>query len=197
MKRDNREPVAVLNVYILKAFLQCDILNTSLSPHCLSSPIGACTFIQTGNQKDVNYCKRKNELARIPGFCRALKRIHFENDKVIVIDEEKYLTINSNVENCPGNVKYKKKAKFGDKVLVWCAISTRISKPYAEQISCLTKLVDFIHQNHAQDDVLDRLSSHYVFNTQNWKNAQNIPFAPKNDNYSNLTQAQTIKGWNT
>jgi len=36
-----------------------------------------------------------------------------------------------NIAEVPNNVRYKQKSKFADKVLLWCAISTRgISRPY-------------------------------------------------------------------
>lgn len=179
-------------------------------------------------RRGIQYRKRKkcpkytqNQLARIPRCCRALRRTHFANNKVIVIDDEKYFTLSNseikgndgfytdNVEDCPDNVKYKQKAKFADKVLVWCAISTGgISRPYVGRVrgealnsesyirNCLTKLINFIHQNHAQDDIMfwpDLASCHYARETQNWLNAHNIPFVPKNDNPPNLPQARPIE----
>ncbi|MBK5647740.1 MAG: hypothetical protein I4N51_12150 [Acinetobacter sp.] len=114
-----------------------------------------------------------------------------------------------NIEECPDNVKYKEKAKFADKILVWCAISIRgISRPYVGRVrgeavdsesyinNCLTKLVDFIHQYHAGDDVMfwpDLASCHYARATQNWLRQNNILFVPKNDNPPNLPQARPIE----
>ena len=36
-----------------------------------------------------------NQLARIPRCCRELRRIDFANDKIIVIDDEKYFTVSN------------------------------------------------------------------------------------------------------
>lgn len=176
----------------------------------------------------VEYRKRRkcpkyteNQLARIPRCCRALRRIHFANDRIIVMDDEKYFTLGNsemkgndgfytdNIENCPDNVKYKEKAKFADKILVWCAISTAgISRPYVGRVkgeainsqryiqNCLTKLADFIHEYHAEDNIMfwpDLASCHYARESQNWLNAHNIPFVPRNDNPPNLPQARPIE----
>lgn len=176
----------------------------------------------------LKYRKRKkcpkyteNQLARIPRCCRALRRTHFANNRVIVIDDEKYFTLGNseikgndgfytnNIQDCPDNVKYKEKAKFADKILVWCAISVAgISRPYVGRVrgealdsqryiqNCLTKLADFLHEHHAEDDIMfwpDLASCHYARDTQNWLNAQNIPFVPKNDNPPNLPQARPIE----
>lgn len=162
-----------------------------------------------------------NQLARIPRCCRQLRRVHFANDRVIIIDDEKYFTLSNSeikgndgfytdhVEECPDNVRYKEKAKFADKILVWCAISIRgISAPYVGRVrgealdseryinNCLTKLVDFVHEQHAEDDIIfwpDLASCHYARNTQNWLHQNNIPFIPKNDNPPNLPQARPIE----
>lgn len=162
-----------------------------------------------------------NQLARIPACCRQLRRVHFANERVIILDDEKYFTLansemkgndgfyTNNVAECPDNVKYKEKAKFADKVLVWCAISNRgISRPYVGRVrgealdseryinSCLTKLVDFVHEHHVGDDIMfwpDLASCHYARETQNWLRQNNIPFVPKNDNPPNLPQARPIE----
>ena len=54
------------------------------------------------------------------------------------MDDEKYFTLSNseikgndgfytdNVEEVPNNVRYKQKAKFTDKVLVWCAIPIKV-----------------------------------------------------------------------
>ena len=139
-----------------------------------------------------------------------MRRIHFANDKIIVIDDETYFRLSNsemkgneslytdNIDECPDNVKYKTKAKFADKILVWCAISIRgVSRPYVGRVrgealdsqryiqNCLSKLDNFIHG----DDIMfwpDLASCHYTTDTQNWLNDHNIAFVPKNHNPSNL-----------
>ena len=122
-----------------------------------------------------------------------MRRTDFANDKIIVIDDEKYFT--DNIDESPDNGKYKTKAKFADKILVWCAISIReVSRPYVERVrsealnsqryiqNCLTKLDDFIHEYHVGDDIIfwpDLASCHYARDTENWLNDHNISFVPK------------------
>lgn len=55
--------------------------------------------------------------------------MHLANDKIIVIDDEKYFTLGNsemkgndgfyidNIEGCPDNVKYKQKSKLTNTVL--------------------------------------------------------------------------------
>lgn len=161
------------------------------------------------------------QLLRIPRCCRQLRRVHFANDKVIIVDDEKYFTLSNsemkgndgfyteNVNECPDNVRFKCKAKFADKILVWCAISSRgISRPFVGRVrgealnsrgyinNCLRKLLQFIEQHHAGDNIMfwpDLASCHYARDTQNWLREHNIPYVPKNDNPPNLPQARPIE----
>jgi transposase len=158
------------------------------------------------------------QLLRIPRCCRQLRRVHFANEKIIILDDEKYFTLSNsemkgndgfymdNVEECPDNVRYKHKAKFADKILVWCAISNRgVSRPFVGRVrgealnsqsyidSCLSKLLQFVREHHANDDIMfwpDLASCHYSRDTQNWLRQHHIPFLPKNDNPPNLPQAR-------
>lgn len=162
-----------------------------------------------------------NQLARIPICCRALRRIHFANNRVIIMDDEKYFTLSNsemkgndgfytdNILEVPDNVRYKQKAKFADKVLVWCAISIRgISRLFVSRVrgealdsqryidNCLTKLINFIEEEHDGEDIMfwpDLASCHYARQTQNWLVDHNVPFVPRNDNPPNLPQARPIE----
>lgn len=162
-----------------------------------------------------------NQLARIPVCCRTLRRIHFSNNRVIILDDEKYFTLTNseikgndgfytdNIAEVPDNVRYKAKAKFADKVLVWCAISSRgVSRPYVGRVrgealdsrsyidNCLTKLVTFIEEQHNGDDIMfwpDLASCHYARQTQNWLVDHDIPFVPRDSNPPNLPQARPIE----
>lgn len=161
------------------------------------------------------------QLERIPRCCRALRQRHFANDKVIILDDEKYFTLSNSeikgndgfytdsIEDVPPDVRYKKKAKFEDKILVWCAISEAgISTPYVGHVRgeavdanvytrrCLPKLLRFIRRHHNNDDFIfwpDLASCHYARLTQNWLTQNNIPFVPKNDNPPNIPQARPIE----
>ncbi|KAF2881300.1 hypothetical protein ILUMI_24873 [Ignelater luminosus] len=59
-----------------------------------------------------------DQLAGIPGCCRALRRNHFSDD----------------IENCPDQIKFKSE-KIEGEVLLWCAISKAgVSRPYAAHV---------------------------------------------------------------
>ncbi|CAH1104565.1 unnamed protein product [Psylliodes chrysocephalus] len=113
-----------------------------------------------------------------------------------------------NIENTPENVKYKPKAKFAKKLLVWIALSENgLSRPYVGHVrgpavdqntyiqNCLPKLVNFIKEHHANDNIMfcpDLASAHYARATCEWLEAQNVPFVPKQDNPPNVPQARPI-----
>ena len=74
---------------------------------------------------------------------------YFSNQKVIVMDDEKYFTFwysslagksdyyTKDFQGSPDNIKYKGVAKFEPKMLVWCAISEAgISEPVIAQVRC-------------------------------------------------------------
>lgn len=186
------------------------------------------TIQRTLERRNLTYRKRRkcpkytqNQLQRIPICCRALRRIHFANNKRIILDDEKYFTFSNsemkgndgfytdNIEDCPNEVATKAKKKFEDKVLVWAAISDRgISRPYVGRVRgeavdaniytqrCLPKLVDFINEQHIGDEIMfwpDLASCHYARITRDWLAAHNIPFVPKEDNPPNIPQARPIE----
>lgn len=161
------------------------------------------------------------QLERIPGCCRRLRLQHFRNNATIILDDEKYFTLSNseikgndgfytdNIEDVPNDVRYKKKAKFEDKVLVWCAISEAgISRAYVGRVRgeavnadiyirrCLPKLVNFIQTHHVNDNIMfwpDLASCHYARITQDWLRQQNIPCVPREDNPPNVPQARPIE----
>ncbi|KAJ8950222.1 hypothetical protein NQ318_006196 [Aromia moschata] len=163
----------------------------------------------------------QGQLLRIPRCCRQLRRVYFADGKSIILDDEKYFTLansemkgndgiyTNNLEECPDNVKFKTKAKFADKILVWCAISNRgISRPFVGRVrgealnsqgyieSCLSKLLQIVQEHHAEDDIMfwpDLASCRYSRDTQNWLRQHRIPFVPKNANPPNLPQTRPIE----
>lgn len=190
--------------------------------------ISHMTVSRTLARNDLKFRKRKKcpkytaaQLERIPRCCRALRRQHFIENRVIVMDDEKYFTLShsemkgndgfytSNIENCPDEVKYKPKAKFADKVLVWCAISEAgISRPYVGRVrgeavdanvyirECLPKMINFINTHHQNDEIIfwpDLASCHYARRTQDWLTENNINFVPREDNPPNVPQARPIE----
>lgn len=181
-------------------------------------------------QNGLKYRKRQKcpkytaaQLARIPGCCRALRRRHFANNKIIVMDDEKYFTLSNaemkgnegfftdNIEDAPNNVRFKQKAKFADKILVWCAISEAgISRPFVGHVRgeavdaniytqrCLPKLLQFIEEHHNNQEIMfwpDLASCHYARTTREWLTRNNIPFVPKVDNPPNVPQARPIENF--
>lgn len=196
-----------------------------VAPRFRISNATVCRYIARSGLK---HRKRKKapkytdaQLARIPRCCRNLRRIHFANNRSIVMDDEKYFTLShaelpgnsgfytDNIEETPDEVRYKAKAKFAEKVLVWCAISERgVSRPFVSRVrgeavnaevyirDCLTKLVNFINQHHGDGNYMfwpDLASAHYARATLDWLEARNIPYVPRIDNSPNVPQARPIE----
>lgn len=190
--------------------------------------ISSATVCRYNARRGLKYRKRKKapqysnaQLARIPRCCRNLRRIHFANNRSIVMDDEKYFTFShaelpgnsgfytDNIDETPNEVKYKAKAKFADKVLVWCAISERgVSRAFVSRVrgeavnavvyirDCLPKLLNFINQHHADGNYMfwpDLASAHYARATREWLEARNIPYVPRIDNPPNVPQARPIE----
>ncbi|XP_050500950.1 uncharacterized protein LOC126880917 [Diabrotica virgifera virgifera] len=190
--------------------------------------VGKTTVYRTLSSNNIIYRERRkapkyteDQLERIPRCCRALRRVHFVN-KLIVMDDEKYFTLSNSemkgndgfytndYENVPDEIKFKSKKKFGDKILVWCAISEAgfISQPYIGVVRgealnaniyiqrCLSKLLQFVNTHHANDQIVfwpDLASCHYARITRDWYETNNITFVPKADNPPNLPQARPIE----
>lgn len=110
------------------------------------------------SKNNMKYQKRKkcpkyneNQLQRC---CRALQRIHFASNQTIIIDEEKYFTlivlklkgmmIFTTIISKSGQIVSISKKKL--------ILLIKYSQCYIE--NCLTNLVDFIQENHAQDDIM-------------------------------------------
>lgn len=190
--------------------------------------VGRMTICREIRRHNLKFRKRRKcpkysnlQLQRIPRCCRALRLQHFVNDKVIIMDDEKYFTLanaeikgndgfyTDNFHNAPDNVKFKAKAKFSDKVLVWCAISSAgVSQPFVGHVRgeavtaelytrrCLPKLLHFINRHHNNEDIMfwpDLASCHYARMTRDWLEANHIPFVPKDDNPPNVPQARPIE----
>lgn len=131
------------------------------------------------------------QLQEIPKKCRILRRNFFNDpEKFIILDDEKYFTFSwsqsfindgfytNNINNVPDEIRFNKKAKFEQKVLVWVAISSKgLSQLYIHRTkgiavnktvyvkNCLTKLVKFVKTNHKEDKTIfwpDLASSHYA-----------------------------------
>ena len=138
-----------------------------------------------------------------------------------ILDDESYLTLSNsslsendifytdNIENVPKNVRYKKKAKFEKKVLVWLAILPKGTSEaffvpaglainqdvYREE--CLEKrLLKFVRAHHSKGQFVfwpDLASSHYAKSVLTWLDQQNINFVPKWMNPANLPEVRSIE----
>jgi hypothetical protein len=138
--------------------------------------------------------------------------------ELFVLDDEKYFTLSAptggryysaDKARAPPKVKYKGKAKYEKKVLVYLAASCRgVSKPfikvgglavdqetYIEQ--CLRRvLVPFVREKHADNNYVfwpDKASSHYGRKTLDFLARENIKFVPKIYNPTNLPQCRPVE----
>ena len=71
--------------------------------------------------------------------------------------------VTDNIEEITNNIKFKSKAKFADKILVWWAISPAgVLAPFIGRVRgetvkiqrCLPKLLHFIREHHNNDYVI-------------------------------------------
>lgn len=163
------------------------------------------------------------QLEQVPIKCRKLLNAVQSRKKFIVMDDEKYFTLSNsstagnagfyttNIKTTSAHVKFAFKKKFEPKVLVWLAISSKgVSKPFINTTkgfalnaqtymgSCLPNLVEFIEENHREDDFIfwpDLASCHYAKTVQAWLQRKNIPFVPKAINPPNVPQARPIESF--
>jgi transposase len=138
-----------------------------------------------------------------------------------ILDDESYFTfrhssINGNDNyysddktQTPADVKYKKKRKFEEKLLVWVALSTRgVSEPYIVKSGnainqyvyrdeCLmNRLVPFINQYHSDNNYIfwpDLATSHYAETVVDYMIENSIIHVDKDDNPANLPEARPIE----
>ena len=184
-------------------------------------------IIKTLSRKtDIKHIKKKKiplrtdkQQERIPGCCDRLYRKL--QGKSCLLDDESYFTLtnssvcgndgfySNNLQKTPASVKYRAKAKFEQKLLVWLCVSERgISKPfiapsglainrhvYLEQ--CIKKrLVPFIEQHHSDGQYLfwpDLASCHYAGIVTDFFREKGIKFVEKSDNPPALPECRAIE----
>jgi transposase len=173
------------------------------------------------------YKKRKapkytdKQLKEVPTRARRLYRLLSNNDFELIMDDEKYFLLHnesvasnrgyysSNKNLTPPENKFKKVKKFGQKLLVWIAISEKgISQPFfAEQKQAINKetylkkcimqkLVPFINSSHIKEKVLfwpDLASSHYSKIVTQYLDNNSIEFVEKDYNPQNCPQDRPIE----
>lgn len=171
--------------------------------------------VRTLQKTDIKFRKRiavpartEKQLNVIRPRCGRLFSKFKGND--FVIDDESYFTFantdkNSNggfwttdISITPNHVKFKKKKKFEQKILVWVAISPcAISQPFIAQAGlainaevylkeCIVKrLIPFIKQHYSQSSYVfwpDLASAHYAKKVIDYLTSENVVFVAKNDN---------------
>jgi DNA-binding protein len=138
-----------------------------------------------------------------------------------IMDDESYFTLShssingnnvyysSNVSATPSNVKFTKKKKFEDKLLVWLAISNKgISEVFYAKSGlainqsiygkeCIRRrLIPFINKFHSKDKFVfwpDLASSHYAESVCDIYIEENINFVEKYENPANLPECRPIE----
>ena len=138
-----------------------------------------------------------------------------------IIDDESYFTlshstINGNnifytddIDSCPSSVKYYTKSKFGEKILIWAAFSSKgmsniyivpnglaVNKELYLNECIIKRLIPFIKQHHQNNNFVfwpDKASSHYAKIVQAYLSSQNIKFVAYEDNPSSLPEARPIE----
>jgi transposase len=177
------------------------------------------------HKTEIRFHKKKNipsrddgQLAKIKPRCRFLYR-NFRNFQFI-LDDESYFTLanttlngnngfySSDVSASPNDVKFAKKKKYDDKLLVSLIISPKgISKPFIHKsgqavnkekyLEILRKrLIPFINEHHKNDDYLfwpDLATSHYANEVIDFLESENISFVAKERNPPNVPEARPIE----
>lgn len=141
-------------------------------------------------------------------------------EKILLIDDETYVPIdpeqiNGNdyyhcekKEDISDDIRFKHKAKFPEKYLVWQCLDEKgnVSKAYISTESmngetylneCLKKILfPFIKKHHEKDDVLlwmDMASPHYHHDVVQWLQKNKINFVEKKENAPNVPIARPIE----
>jgi len=177
------------------------------------------------DKTNIRYYKKKkiphrseSQLARIKPLCRHIYR-NFRNFD-FVLDDESYFTYanttlagndgfySSDVSSTTSDVKFKRKKKYEEKVLVSLIISPKgTSKPMffesglainkQSYIECLRKrLIPFIDKHYKNEEYLfwpDLASSHYANEVIAFLDSNNIKYVPKVKNPPNVPEARPIE----
>lgn len=163
-----------------------------------------------------------DQAGRAKTACRRIyrKRLLAEKPTILIMDDETYVPMDRDqvpgVEyyhcerkgDVPDQNRFKPKAKFFKKFLVWQAIDElgNVSDPFVTTGTmngevylkhCLKKhLLPFIekyHQNHKILFWMDMATCHYKKEVTQWLSAQGIDFVGKGENAPNVPQARPIE----
>lgn len=178
------------------------------------------------NKTDVRYRKKKNipdrsAIQKALAKTKCGRLIRKFSDRAFVLDDESYFTLShstisgndgfysSNVSSTSAEVKYAKKKKFEQKVLVWVAISPRgISQALIRKSGfainaqtylneCIRRrLIPYIQANFQNGQYVfwpDQASSHYAKIVIDHLRQENINFVEKEDNPANVPEIRPIE----
>jgi transposase len=163
-----------------------------------------------------------DQAKRAKSGCRKIYRMQLLSggQKVLLIDDETYCPADPDQipgveyyhgrvgEEVANEIKYKGKAKFAKKFLVWQCLDENgnVSDPYISTgtmnaetylTECLQKrLLPFIDQHHEREDVLlwmDMATCHYARDVTRWLEENNIEYVKRDDNAPNVPQARPIE----
>ena len=157
---------------------------------------------------------------RVPKNCGKRYRM-LGDDCDIIMDDEKYFKLSGNnvlgnryfystdPSTAPPDVKFQKRAKFEEKILIWVAISSKgtssayvhKSKQGVRQETYLTecinnRLLPFIEKHHSDGKYLfwpDLATSHYSNVVQQRLKDNHVPYVLPIENPPNVHQARPIE----
>ena len=163
----------------------------------------------------------RTEVQKIKARTRCGRLYAKLGEKLCIMDDESYFTLShstingnqsfysSDVAQTPSSQKYRTKAKFENKLLVWICFSERgLSKPYfvpsglaINQVTylneCIVKrLIPFIEEHHRDGEYLfwpDLASSHYAKTVISYFEAKKLNFVEKEDNPPNVPECRPIE----
>lgn len=143
------------------------------------------------------------------------------NDFDLILDDEKYFKLagdnvvgnrffySTDPDNAPVDVKFLRKKKFEEKVMIWMAISAKgVSSVYVHQSKqairqetyirqCIEqRLIPFIKKFHSDGNYLfwpDLANAHYGNDTQAFLRQNDINYVSRRSNPPNVPQARPIE----
>lgn len=178
------------------------------------------------NKTSIRFRKKKvipnrTEVQKINARTRCGRLYAKFQKNLCIMDDESYFTLShstingnrsfysSDVAQTPADQKYRTKAKFEKKLLVWLCFSERgLSQPYfvpsgmaINQITylneCIIKrLVPFIEEHHPDGEYIfwpDLASSHYAKTVISYLEAKKLNFVEKQDNPPNVPECRPIE----
>lgn len=171
-------------------------------------------------RKKIKIPKRKPEQKAV-ARAKCTRLYNRLRHRKVIVDDESYFTLahtsingndrfyTSDIEMTSAEVKYNPEEKFGDKMLVYLAMSENgMSEPYFVPSKCainkkiylkkciMEKLIPFINEKHPDGNFTfwpDLASSHYATIVTDYLRANGIDFVEKEDNPANMPECRPIE----